>query len=439
MRKRTLWLIPAALVLGWVYASPYLAVRNLKQAALDGNTDSLREGVDFPALRASLKEELGGQLSKQALNEMKNDGNGFAALGSALVGGFVNLMIDQLVTPRGIASIVQGKRVDGTPDELAGTIERFAAKPQSGVNQPEANISEGYESLDRFCVRIFLLKSDAPITLVYLRSGLTSWRLSAIRLPDLDELTKETDNAKTVPPRQPHQPEGEERTATADGMVPHESSAITERGSIPFVGCPSDGQAGPIGIPNGSSPTVLAGLQAAQRLAYYKADLGPGVLAPRGWYCSGTYGSNGETVFVGPQPIADDMGAAIELSRSSGGTSGRFEVARMIARVFPAHRDFASRVIGEGLVPAADFPFGPYPLDRLNYKNDEIVEYETPARADGLGTCSGLRKNDSAINGVVILSGPTPDLLVLSVRLPPEFVELTAPIIQQAERDAQSR
>jgi hypothetical protein len=189
-RTRTLWLIPLALLFGWLYASPYLAVHSLRQAALDGDAESLREAVDFPALRASLKEELGGQLSKDALAELRKDNNGFAALGSALLGGFANLMVDQLVTPQGVASIVRGQRADGTPDELASALERFATRPQQGAGKPEARIFEGYESLGRFCVRIFPPKCSAPITLVWLRSGVARWRLSGIRLPDLDELTK---------------------------------------------------------------------------------------------------------------------------------------------------------------------------------------------------------------------------------------------------------
>jgi hypothetical protein len=228
-----LWVVPAALLLGWVYASPYLAVRDLRRAALDGNADALREAVDFPALRASLKEELGGQVSKQALAEMKRDGNGFAALGSALVSGFVNLMIDQLVTPQGIANLVQGKRAEGTPENLAGTIERFATKPQSRVSGSEANISEGYESLDRFCVRIFPSKSNASITFVWLRSGLTRWRLSGVRLPDLDELVKETAEANTVPAPKSGTPDRDRRAQIAEATPP--TTAAPNEECLPYA------------------------------------------------------------------------------------------------------------------------------------------------------------------------------------------------------------
>jgi hypothetical protein len=77
-------------------------------------------------------------------------------------------------------------------------------------------------------------------------------------------------------------------------------------------------------------------------------------------------------------------------------------------------------VIALGIEPASDFPFGPYPNDKLTYKNKETVEYETPAHTDGLGTASRLQKNADPIRGAAILVGPDTDLLSLSVRLPHE-------------------
>lgn len=129
---------------------------------------------------------------------------------------------------------------------------------------------------------------------------------------------------------------------------------------------------------------------------------------------------------------------AIELARRYGGTSGRFGVAQIIARVFPARKNFISRVIAEGMEPASSFPFGPYPKDRLSYISKEAVEYETPAQTEGLGTNSRLRKNEFPIRGVAILTGPDPDVLLLSVRLPAHLNALVPAIVQQVERDALS-
>lgn len=152
---------------------------------------------------------------------------------------------------------------------------------------------------------------------------------------------------------------------------------------------------------------------------------------------------------MSPQPIkAGDAfsanwpgrtGAAVEISDVSGETAGRFDVAQAIARVFPAHMAFASAVIQEGVLPAKDFPSGPYPADKLIYRSDRMVEYETPAHLDGLGTMDQLRPGDRPIQGVAILKGQPPDLISLAVRLPTETSQLAPLIIRQTEIDNQSK
>lgn len=215
---------------------------------------------------------------------------------------------------------------------------------------------------------------------------------------------------------------------------------------VPFVGCKSDGQMGPLKSPEGKSKSVPIAPDAAEQFAYYKSEYGFGVLAPRGWQCFGLYGANGSTLYISPTEIvAANLlsttwngfpGPAIEIAERDGDTSGRFEVARAIAHVFPTHRAFVDGVIREGIEPASSFPFGPYPKDKLTYLNKEMVEYQTPANTDGLGTNSRLEKNDDSISGVAILMGETPNLLFLSVRLSPNQTGLRSTIIRQVERDA---
>jgi hypothetical protein len=191
---------------------------------------------------------------------------------------------------------------------------------------------------------------------------------------------------------------------------------------------------------------VIVPAEAAQRLSYYKAEEGVGVLAPRGWHCFGTYGSNGTTLYVSPDAInASDLfltswkgfaGPVVQISSEEGDTSGRFAVARTVARVFPGHKAFVEGIIAEGIEPAGSFPYGPYPTDRLKYRSEDIVEFWTPPHAEGLGTASRLLKNDSPISGVAILFGEEPNLLQLWVRIPSDAGDLTDFIIQQAEREA---
>lgn len=226
------------------------------------------------------------------------------------------------------------------------------------------------------------------------------------------------------------------------------SHADAQTNSVPFVGCASDGQVGPRKAPHGKAKTVPLSAELASKLAYYQAEEGSGVLAPRGWHCFSTYGSNGGSLFVAPQLIDSKIvfsdkwkgfaGPVVQISDSLGGTSGRFEVASIIARVFPAHKAFVANVVGEGIETAADFPSGAYPKDKLRYRSKEVVEYETPPQTEGLGTRSRLQKSDKAITGVEILSDPNEelDLVSLSVRLPQGSEDLTRVIVQQTEREA---
>lgn len=222
----------------------------------------------------------------------------------------------------------------------------------------------------------------------------------------------------------------------------------TELLPVPFVGCSADGQTGPVPAPKGASKLVQTRAEIAQRLAFYKSEYTIGVLAPRDWHCVASYGSSGSTLLVTPQPIkASDLlsqnwsnsGPSVLLRQVNGGTSGRFEVAQLIARVFPARKAFAQQVISEGLVPASDFPFGPFPNDKLSYNDDTSVEYETPPRSQGLGTVGGLRPGEYAVRGVALLDGERfPNLLILAVRLSSEMQALKSPIIDDLEMSAKS-
>lgn len=133
-------------------------------------------------------------------------------------------------------------------------------------------------------------------------------------------------------------------------------------------------------------------------------------------------------------------GPVVQISDSLGGTSGRFEVASIIARVFPGYKAFVSKVIAEGIEAEADFPAGPYPADKLHYRGKRILGYETPPQTEGLGTRSRLLKNNTPITGAEILSGPEQelDLTSLAVRLPPGSEDLTQAIVLEAEREAGS-
>ena len=213
--------------------------------------------------------------------------------------------------------------------------------------------------------------------------------------------------------------------------------------TVPYVGCAQDGQTGPKPAPTGAPKAVQLDAATAGKLAYYVTSDGLGVLGPKGWSCFGTYGSDAMNLFVAPQPITFPQsgsisltGPAIQVSSISGDTSGRFTVAAVVARVFPAHQAFAQSVINEGVEPASSFPSGPVATDTITTKSPEWVEYQTPANTAGLGVeHSFLAASGDPISGVAILTDQTPDLLFAAVRLSPDLIGLAPAIVHQVEQD----
>jgi len=217
--------------------------------------------------------------------------------------------------------------------------------------------------------------------------------------------------------------------------------------AVPFVGCSSDGQAGSVDAPKGSAVVLAISAREAEQLAYYKSAMTTGALAPRGWHCAATYGSGGDALYIVPEPIDPRnmfsserpkiSGPAIGVSRRYGDTSGRFEVAEIISRMFPAYRSFAANVAAAFDLPP--FPARPYPMDTIRYKGKTLAEYRTPPQTEGLGTYSWLGKNDRAISGAAMLVGPAPDLLLIAVRLPDSLQSLAPIIVARFEHDGGGR
>ena len=149
-------------------------------------------------------------------------------------------------------------------------------------------------------------------------------------------------------------------------------TAAAQTVTVPFVGCPSDGQTGPLSAPHGKPISVEVEPAVAAQLAHYQSRNDNGILAPRGWHCAGLYGSNGWILFVSPEAFEPGKmlgtfylrGPVVQLSSSNGDTSGRFEVAKLVRRFFPKHDGFVRDVIAEGIEKPDQFPAGPFPADR---------------------------------------------------------------------------
>jgi predicted nucleic acid-binding Zn ribbon protein len=173
-RPRNSWFSVILFVIAlWIYLSPYVAVWNLKEAVRTGDIAALNKGIDFPAFRTSLKEALNRQLAQESSHGVSGEDAGFAALGSAFAATLMGGFIDQIATPQGVANFFQGKKT--VLDDADFLVFWSGTK----------DVSIGYESFDRFDVRILEPKNKVPIfDLIWRRSELINWRFSEVRMPD---------------------------------------------------------------------------------------------------------------------------------------------------------------------------------------------------------------------------------------------------------------
>lgn len=174
-KRKNYWLlliIPLGLF-GYVAAGPYITMQQIRIGIYEQGHERLSENIDFPPLRANLKEQINAIVIKQAASTLKD--NPFAALGNGVRLEVVEGMVDSFATPSGLASLMAGKK----PQQVQGGVQ-----PQESSGQklePFKNARYTYDSPSKFSVWV---KDDkgAEIRFVLIREGL-SWKLSNIIVP----------------------------------------------------------------------------------------------------------------------------------------------------------------------------------------------------------------------------------------------------------------
>lgn len=162
------------LLLGYMFATPYITVNQMKAAVKNHDADALSVHVDFPALRQNLKDQLNANILDNISSENADEENQFAAFGAALGGMMAERMIDTIVTPAGMTRMMENQQfgVEGTGDTSADRIEK----------EPFADAVMSYESFNKFVVTLPESESGKEVKYIFSRRGM-GWKLSDIMLP----------------------------------------------------------------------------------------------------------------------------------------------------------------------------------------------------------------------------------------------------------------
>lgn len=173
----------AAFLVAAYFVSPIIALHGLTTAAKAGDRAKLERGVDFPAVRESLKAQLKAVMTRSVAEDPKLRDNPFAALGQMLLVGVIDKAVDAYATPDAIAEMVATNKA---PEHISTD-----TPPPPPIEQPKPKAKStteahyAYQGLNHFHAT-YRDKTDQPgeeLGLVMERRGLFTWKLVKIELP----------------------------------------------------------------------------------------------------------------------------------------------------------------------------------------------------------------------------------------------------------------
>ena len=173
-------ILVAAFAVGVMVASPWWSLSGLAQAINAGDRQRLVRYVDFPRLRESISGQLTAKLGQQLGEDV--DGNSSKAMmalaGTALGSAVIDKVVDSLVTPEGVAAILEGREQIQFDPEHPPTRLKLIRRLHERAH---------LDWIDIGSIRATVYDSDSKVLTHALleRDGLT-WRVVDVDIPDLE-------------------------------------------------------------------------------------------------------------------------------------------------------------------------------------------------------------------------------------------------------------
>jgi hypothetical protein len=180
MQKKGIIAVAVAGLLFGAYAvaTPYITLSQMKSAVDKQDSEAIAEYIDFPSVRASLKDQLNAVMAAEMSKQGMQD-NPFAAVGVALAGAMTDRMVEVYVSPAGLRQMMAGE----APNSKTRPGTDGGAGGQDGKSQkkPLANATTAYEGVSKFVVTVKGEKGKT-VRVILRRSGL-DWKVTDIVLP----------------------------------------------------------------------------------------------------------------------------------------------------------------------------------------------------------------------------------------------------------------
>ena len=161
------------LLVAYVAAGPYITIAEIKKGIAEQDSERLAEKIDFSMLRLDLKEQLRAKGISTAVKEAEK--NPLAALVAGVATTMVDGVVDSVVTPAGLASLMGGEKPS---DQTSRRSETSSPREKDELFR---NARYGYDSLSKFSA--WVPTDDGKEIRFILHRGGISWRLVRVVLP----------------------------------------------------------------------------------------------------------------------------------------------------------------------------------------------------------------------------------------------------------------
>ena len=152
----------------YIYALPFIKVKQIKDTLKNKDTTLLSEYIDFPLLRENIKSQLKASFIKEMQNDEEIQNNPFSGLGMGLSFIMIDKTIDTFLTSSGIQAIIKNNEKSFDLD--------------TSLKKYNYTVDMYYKSLRQF--HIFIKSNDVDknnIQFILKRKGL-SWQLTGVDL-----------------------------------------------------------------------------------------------------------------------------------------------------------------------------------------------------------------------------------------------------------------
>jgi hypothetical protein len=155
-------------------AWPWVTLNRIESAIAQRDAERLEEYLDLPALRESVKEELGRSVSREASRRAADDPASAlgAAFGAYLIEAVADPVLEALMKPSRLIDLLQGG------GGVVGAVEGAGGGGGAGTTEV---LSARYESFNRFAVTV-RLRSGRTLDVLMRREEL-GWKAYRVRLP----------------------------------------------------------------------------------------------------------------------------------------------------------------------------------------------------------------------------------------------------------------